>query len=63
MQDTLTTYQAVFCDHLQIAPCCESPDCGHYSCPCGIYWDDGAWGSFFEDGEMYLDDFGPADVA
>lgn len=53
----VSRFETVFCDHVQIAPCCE-PDCGHYSCPCGLYWDDGAEGSpFFEDDLEY--DFGP----
>jgi hypothetical protein len=24
--------------------CCDG--CGHFSCPCGIYWDEGAEGHF-----------------
>jgi hypothetical protein len=40
-------YDAIFCDHSQIAECHEGG--GHFSCPCGIYWDDGAEGYFSEE--------------
>lgn len=30
------------CDHRKMRECC--PGCGHYSCPCGISWDEGAEG-------------------
>lgn len=32
------------CDHSQMRECCEG--CGHFSCPCGINWDEGAEGHF-----------------
>lgn len=48
MAQVMQRFEAVFCDHTQMAPCCE-PDCGHYSCPCGIYWDEGAEGGFFDE--------------
>lgn len=51
MKAELSQYESVFCDHTRMAPCCD-PDCGHYSCPCGIYWDDGAESDFtFEEME------------
>lgn len=30
------------CDHAQMAEC--HPGCGHFSCPCGVSWDEGAEG-------------------
>jgi len=44
-------YNAIFCDHSQMKECCSGSGsgCGHFSCPCGVYWDDGAEGSFSED--------------
>jgi hypothetical protein len=35
------------CDHSQMTECHDG--CGHFSCPCGIYWDDGAEGHFSEE--------------
>ena len=35
-----------FCDHARMSECCEG--CGHFSCPCGINWDEGSEGGFFE---------------
>lgn len=55
--------EAIFCDHTQIAPCCE-PDCGHYSCPCGLFWDDGAFVAPYDPFFYDIDyDFGPAEQA
>ena len=48
-EDRRAQYAALVCDHSAMAPCCE-PDCGHYRCPCGISWDDGAFGSWGFDG-------------
>lgn len=41
-----------FCDHAAMVECCEG--CGHFSCPCGVEWDDGSEGEFIEthDGEF-----------
>lgn len=39
------------CDHAQMTECCEG--CGHFSCPCGIYWDEGAEGPGPFDGNEY----------
>jgi hypothetical protein len=32
-------FRSLECDHSQMKEC--HPGCGHYSCPCGIFWDDG----------------------
>jgi hypothetical protein len=70
MQKNPTTQllEGLACDHTQIAPCCDPIDCGHYSCPCGLYWDDGASGPFMEDDPEFATlngpyDFGPAESA
>jgi hypothetical protein len=42
METTLSTYDSVFCDHTAMREHCNG--CGHYECPCGILWDDGAEG-------------------
>jgi len=41
------------CDHSQMRECCEG--CGHFSCPCGITWDEGAEGGPFYDEVFYED--------
>lgn len=41
---TMTRIEAWECDHSQMTECCDG--CGHFSCPCGIYWDEGAEGHF-----------------
>lgn len=33
-----------FCDHSQMKEC--HPGCGHFSCPCGISWDEGSEGNY-----------------
>lgn len=33
-----------FCKHEGMAEC--HPGCGHFHCPCGVEWDDGADGYF-----------------
>ena len=33
------------CDHAQMTECCEG--CGHFSCPCGITWDENFEGGPF----------------
>ncbi len=44
-------YDAVFCDHSEMKECC--PGCGHFSCPCGIAWDEAAEGPGpFEEDEL-----------
>jgi len=30
------------CDHAAMTECCDG--CGHFSCPCGVAWDEGAEG-------------------
>lgn len=55
----MDAFAAIFCDHTQISSCCE-PECGHYSCPCGLSWDDGFSSPFDED---FLEDFTVAPVA
>lgn len=32
------------CDHSDMDECCEG--CGHFSCSCGLSWDDEAFGHF-----------------
>ena len=39
------------CDHAQMRECCEG--CGHFSCPCGITWDESAEGGPFRDDIFY----------
>lgn len=37
-----------YCDHRQMRECCQGPSgkgCGHFSCPCGVTWDEGAEGA------------------
>ena len=29
-----------FCSHRRMQECC--PGCGHFTCPCGVSWDEGA---------------------
>lgn len=41
-------YDAIFCDHSQMTECCPVVGCGHFSCPCGISWDEYAEGHFDE---------------
>lgn len=41
----MTDFEALYCDHTAMTECC--PGCGHFSCPCGITWDEGAEGHFF----------------
>jgi hypothetical protein len=45
--------ESLFCDHTQMAECCDG--CGHFSCPCGITWDEGFEGPF----ETYDDENDP----
>jgi hypothetical protein len=49
------------CDHAQMNSCCVG--CGHFSCPCGLYWDDGAWGQFDEEQGAAAFDGYPGEVA
>ena len=35
-----------FCNHAAMAERCAG--CGHFTCSCGIAWDEGAEGEFFE---------------
>lgn len=35
-----------FCEHAAMVECHEG--CGHFLCPCGVSWDDGSEGEFFE---------------
>ncbi len=37
---------SAFCDHSMMSECCVG--CGHFSCPCGVNWDEGSDGGFFE---------------
>jgi hypothetical protein len=34
------------CDHSAMTECCDG--CGHFSCPCGITWDEGSEGGPFD---------------
>ena len=43
-----------FCDHAKMAE--YHKGCGHFACPCGIAWDEGAEGEFFE---TYEGEFAP----
>lgn len=38
--DRLALLAALSCDHSAMAEC--HPGCGHFACPCGISWDEGA---------------------
>lgn len=38
--DRLALLAAISCDHAAMAEC--HPGCGHFSCPCGVSWDEGA---------------------
>ena len=33
---------AIDCGHSAMTECCDG--CGHFSCPCGVSWDEGAEG-------------------
>lgn len=46
----VSLFEAVFCGHERMAECHDG--CGHFWCPCGIIWDDGAEGGPFDD-ELY----------
>lgn len=35
-----------FCDHAKMTECCDG--CGHFSCACGVAWDEESEGGFFE---------------
>ena len=39
------------CDHSEMRECCEGR--GHFACPCGIAWDEGAEGGPFYDDVFY----------
>lgn len=43
-----------FCDHASMVECCDG--CGHFSCPCGVDWDEGSEGGFFETYEGEFDE-------
>ncbi len=38
--------EALFCDHTDMEEC--HAGCEHFSCSCGIVWDEGAEGHFFD---------------
>lgn len=40
--DTLVTLEGLACDHSGMDEC--HPGCGHFACPCGVSWDEGAFG-------------------
>lgn len=40
--EAATDLEAVFCDHSQMLECHDG--CGHFSCPCGLFWDEGSEG-------------------
>lgn len=44
------------CDHKNMTDCCAG-GCGHYTCSCGEYWDDGFSGPFEEEFEKYEEDY------
>lgn len=63
MKSEMSDFDAIFCDHTRIAPCCDPVDCLHYSCPCGLYCDDGQAFADEQWEEMLREDFGPAEAA
>lgn len=43
----LELLERMSCDHSQMTEC--HPGCGHFSCPCGVSWDEGSDGGYYED--------------
>lgn len=40
IDDRKLVLEAISCNHSRMTEC--HPGCGHYSCPCGVSWDEGA---------------------
>lgn len=45
--------KGAICDHKAMTECCDG--CGHFSCPCGVNWDEGAEGPGPFDEDYYPD--------